>query len=80
MTINCTRVGDLAEQIRGVTYNKEDASQTPLPGYLPILRAGNITDAGLHFNDLVYVPATKISASFLAACRTASTAASVASA
>lgn len=55
------RVGDLAEQIRGVTYAKEDASETPRPGYLPVLRAGNITDEGLVFNDLVFVPAERIS-------------------
>jgi type I restriction enzyme S subunit len=56
------RVGDLAEQVRGVTYGKDDASRTPATGYLPVLRAGNITDAGLAFDDLVYVPAAKISA------------------
>jgi restriction endonuclease S subunit len=56
------RVGDLAEQVRGVTYGKDDASRTPAPGYLPVLRAGNITDTGLVFDDLVYVPAAKISA------------------
>ena len=38
------RVAELAEQIRGVSYGKQDASTTQLPGYLPILRAGNITD------------------------------------
>ena len=56
------RVSDLAEQVRGVTYGKDDASRTPASGYLPILRAGNITDAGLVFDDLVYVPAAKVSA------------------
>jgi type I restriction enzyme, S subunit len=55
------RVGDLAEQVRGVTYGKEDASATPLSGYLPVLRAGNITDDGLVFSDLVFVPAERIS-------------------
>ena len=56
------RVSDLAEQVRGVTYGKDDASRTPASGYLPILRAGNITDVGLVFDDLVYVPAAKVSA------------------
>lgn len=54
------RVSDLAEQIRGVSYNKEDASSTPRPGYLPVLRAGNITDNGLVFDDLVFVPAERV--------------------
>lgn len=55
------RVGDVAEQIRGVSYDKEEASDTSAPGYLPILRAGNITDAGLTFSDLVYVPKGRVS-------------------
>lgn len=55
------RLGDLAEQVRGVSYSKEDASDVPRPGYLPVLRAGNITDEGLHFDDLVFVPAARIS-------------------
>lgn len=54
------RVADLAEQIRGVTYAKEDAEPNPRPGYLPVLRAGNIADEGLVFDDLVYVPAARI--------------------
>ncbi len=61
MSMNFVRVGDLSEQIRGVTYGKEDASKTPTGGYLPVLRAGNITDQGLLFDDLVYVPAGRIS-------------------
>ena len=62
MTAAIARIGDIAEQIRGVTYCKEDASRSPEPGYLPVLRAGNITDFGLVFDDLVYVPVAKISA------------------
>jgi type I restriction enzyme S subunit len=55
------RIGDLAEQVRGVSYGKEDASRVPQEGYLPVLRAGNITDGGLVFDDLVYVPSARIS-------------------
>jgi type I restriction enzyme S subunit len=54
------RVSELAEQLRGVSYDKEDASATPRPGYLPVLRAGNITDWGLTFDDLVFVLAGRI--------------------
>lgn len=54
------RVGDVSEQIRGVTYAKEDASQIPRPGYIPILRAGNIEDAEISLGDLVYVPRARI--------------------
>ena len=54
------RVGDLAEQLRGVTFAKVDASPDPGVGLLPILRAGNIQDGRLSFDDLVYVPASKV--------------------
>jgi type I restriction enzyme S subunit len=54
------RVADLADQIRGVTYAKEDAISSPRPGYLPVLRAGNIADDGLVFDDFVFVPAERI--------------------
>ncbi|WP_448510342.1 restriction endonuclease subunit S [Immundisolibacter sp.] len=54
------RVADLADQIRGVTYAKEDATSSPRPGYLPVLRAGNIADDGLVFDDLVFVPAERV--------------------
>lgn len=61
MTVPMARVAELAEQVRGVSYGKEDASSTPQPGYLPVLRAGNITDEGLVFDDLVFVPAERVS-------------------
>jgi type I restriction enzyme S subunit len=56
------RVGELADQIRGVSYEKNDVAYQPQEGYLPVLRAGNITDAGLTFDDLVFVPKERISA------------------
>ena len=55
------RVCELAEQLRGVSYGRSDASSTPRPGYLPVLRAGNIKEDGLTFDDLVFVPAERIS-------------------
>ena len=61
MSDQVARISELAEQVRGVSYGKEEASRTPKPGYLPVLRAGNITDDGLVFDDLVYVPAARIS-------------------
>ena len=56
------RIGDVSEQIRGVSYGKEDASRVPRPGYLPVLRAGHITEHGLDLNDLVFVPGARVSA------------------
>jgi type I restriction enzyme S subunit len=55
------RIGEVAEQVRGVSYGKGDASDSPDEGRLPVLRAGNITDAGIVFDDLVYVPQDKVS-------------------
>ena len=55
------KTGTLAEQVRGVSYGKEDAADSQLPGYLPVLRAGNITDDGLVYEDLVFVPKERIS-------------------
>jgi type I restriction enzyme S subunit len=61
MSAPLVKVGDLADQVRGVSYAKGDAEQAPMPGYLPVLRAGNITEHGLIFEDLVYVPSARIS-------------------
>lgn len=61
MNAPLARVGDLAEQIRGVTYAKGDASLEPRDGYVPILRAGNISDEGLTLTDLVFVPKARVS-------------------
>lgn len=60
MTAPTVRIGDIAQQIRGVTFDKSESRTTPSPGYLPVLRAGNIRDAGLSFDDLVYVPVGRI--------------------
>ncbi len=62
MTVPIAQVGDLCDQIRGVTFTKSESVPKPTPGYLPVLRAGNISDAGLDFDDLLYVPAHRVSA------------------
>jgi len=59
--VKVLQVGDVSQQIRGVTYSKQDASSVAKDGYLPILRAGNITEYGLTFDEMVYVPANKVS-------------------
>lgn len=58
--VQVVRVGDLAEQIRGVTFAKSDSVGEPAAGYLPVLRAGNIQEAGLDFTDLLYVPEARV--------------------
>ena len=56
-----TTVGDVSEQVRGVSYVKSEASDVLQPGYSPILRANNISENGLLLDALVFVPDAKIS-------------------
>ncbi len=53
-------MGDVAQQIRGVTYSKADASAEPRSGFLPVLRAGNIQNGLLTFDDLVFIPSERV--------------------
>lgn len=47
----------IAQIIRGVSYKKEDSSDTSKVGYMPLLRATNIQNGSLILdNDLVYAP------------------------
>ncbi|WP_292824851.1 restriction endonuclease subunit S [Microbacterium sp.] len=55
------RVGDIAHQIRGVTYAKGDASDVPLDTHVALLRAGNIGEFGLLMDDLIFVPKARVS-------------------
>lgn len=55
------RVAEIAEQLRGVTYGKEDASLVPANDMIPLLRANNITNEGIDFADIIYVKANKVS-------------------
>jgi type I restriction enzyme S subunit len=54
-------ISSVVEIIRGVTYQKDQASSAPNPGSLPVLRANNIQQGKLIFEDLVYVPAACMS-------------------
>ncbi len=51
---------EAAQLIRGVSYKKSESSMQDQKGYLPILRANNIQDGRLIFNDLIFVPKEKI--------------------
>ena len=56
------RLGELGDLVRGVTYKKQEASETSNPEYLPILRATNIQDRELLLDEeLVYVKGEKVS-------------------
>lgn len=60
MTCHLVPLDEVADVIRGVTYNSDNASEVPRDGYLPILRAGNIRHELQLENDLVWVPANLI--------------------
>ncbi len=53
------RGNELFQVIRGVTYTKIDAINSPAEGFLPLLRANNIGN-GINYDDLVYVPRENI--------------------
>ena len=55
-----TELINLGDFLTGITYKKADGSKAPKEGYLPVLRANNISDSKLNFDDLVYVPVQKI--------------------
>jgi type I restriction enzyme S subunit len=61
MNWKLVKVGDVAKQVRGVSYKPADVSETLDEECLPILRANNITDTGLIFSDFVYVNKRAIS-------------------
>ena len=53
------KVGEIATLLRGISYKKEQSSNSQLKNYLPILRANNI-NGELNFDDLVFVPSSII--------------------
>ena len=61
MKTEVVKISEVASQVRGVSYDKEASSREPREGFLPILRANNITDEGLAFSDFVYVPKSFVS-------------------
>lgn len=50
-----TRLGELAELVRGVSFPASAKSNKPAEGLLPCLRSGNI-QTNTDWNDLIYVP------------------------
>jgi type I restriction enzyme S subunit len=53
------RGSEVFEVIRGVSYKKNDASDSPVEGSFPVLRANNIGNV-INFDGLVYVPRDNI--------------------
>lgn len=50
-----TTVSDICEQLRGISYNKNEVRFEETTDYLPLLRANNINET-IVFSDLQYVP------------------------
>ena len=55
------RLGDVCDQVRGVSYKPNDASENPIDGYKPLLRANNIADGVIEYDDVIYVNEERIS-------------------
>jgi len=55
------KLGEVCNFIRGVTFDKAEATTKPEAGKLPILRAGNIGEELDAQNDLVWVPESRVS-------------------
>ena len=53
-------VGELAAQIRGVTYSRKDVIDDPNVDGVPVLRSNAVQDGQIHFDDLVRVPAQRV--------------------
>ena len=49
-------IGDAAEFVRGVTYQKSDARNQAEDGYIPLIRATNIGNETLTYDEFVFVP------------------------
>ena len=49
-------LGEVCDFVRGVTYDKADARSETKSGFIPLLRATNITEKGLLHEDFVFIP------------------------
>lgn len=54
------RLGGIAQVIRGVTFDRNDATDSASEDTIPILRAGNITGDLVTDRDLVWVPSRRV--------------------
>lgn len=62
MTDRLVPLGEVANVVRGVSFDKGEALDAPRDGYVPILRAGNIETELLLDDDLVWVPGARVAA------------------
>ena len=55
-------LGEVCDFVRGVTYDKADARSETKSGFIPLLRATNITERGLLREDFVFIPSDGVRA------------------
>lgn len=54
------RLADKIIQVRGIAFNPKDISETPLPDYVPVLKANNIKERGIDTSNLIYIHRSKV--------------------
>ena len=57
----CAGLLELADLVRGVSYKRGEAETKPADGLTAVLRANNIGDRSLNFEDTKYVPDARVS-------------------
>lgn len=62
MKDNYFKLGDITIQVRGVSYKPADVRAAGDPNAVALLRANNIQEDGLNFDDLVWVDKQKVNA------------------
>lgn len=55
------KLGEIANILRGISFNQEEFSFEYYPNSVPILRANNIKVRGIDFSDLMFIPINKVS-------------------
>ncbi|MEG9413609.1 restriction endonuclease subunit S [Vibrio cholerae] len=55
-----TKLSEIASLIRGISYKKAESIDSIKEGYFGVLRATNINNGTLDFNNLVFVPSSNI--------------------
>ena len=54
------KLKEYIQQIRGVSYKSTDSVDKPQEGYVPLLRANNINNGKINFENLIYVKKDKV--------------------
>jgi len=60
MSYEVVRLGDVTKQVRGVSYKDSDISEIESEVYLPVLRANNIQESRLNYENLVFIDKKRI--------------------